>query len=197
MRAHADRWIVVLLAGAAGCGWVDRRQDAEYGALSALINEITTEEGFGGSPELRAENRPVELIVIQEEVGEEGRESPPEVSSYVTDGLPSLDSATIVDFESGPRRPVFTREFTGIGEYILVPARAIFDDRGWSGFYEEYPGAAGVFAFSHVGLSADRSQALIHATHLRDGLWGHADFYLLERRDQRWQVVEHVRMSDI
>jgi hypothetical protein len=60
---------------------------------------------------------------------------------------------------------------------------------GWWSLKNHYPQSDGVVELSRVAFDASGSQALVYLA-LLNPTWGSGHFYLVEKRTDRWDVVE-------
>jgi len=81
-------------------------------------------------------------------------------------------------------------------EYVLLSAEEqqnIFSQPdGWDAFYQKYPGSGGYTAFSRVGFNATLDQALIYVGNVGGLLMGAGFYYLLEKKDGEWRLMEQI-----
>jgi len=61
---------------------------------------------------------------------------------------------------------------------------------GWKAFYEKYPDSGGYNQFSAVGFNADKTVAVVYAAHFCGGLCAGGEFYVLEKKDGKWQPLK-------
>jgi hypothetical protein len=81
--------------------------------------------------------------------------------------------------------------------YILLTDsdfRQIFalNTSGWSVFYDRYPNSPGMTTVSRVGFNDDLTQALLYAATWSNWLAGSGHYYLLEKVDGTWQIIQQV-----
>ena len=69
---------------------------------------------------------------------------------------------------------------------------AIFADGpgGWQGFYAKYPDSGGFNEVSAVGFNADKTVAVVYVAHSCGGLCGGGSFYVLQKREGKWQSLK-------
>ena len=170
---------------------------AEYDVISAAIRVILEREPYAGAPASEANSEPISQVII---LATPDPESPIYIRAVEPDSGSAMDPSTLSDYTAKAKRGTFDERFTGIGSYQLLPVSDLhtFDQRGgWPGFYERFPGAAGLFAFSRVGISADGREAIVHLLHLRHGDWGHSDSMLFRRQRDTWELAGEERLTDI
>lgn len=116
---------------------------------------------------------------------------------------PNVESDTATDFDAKNAKTYLLKsQFDSKAPYVLVPdqqLRALFaepspahiDLNSWKLFYQRYPGAPGVIAFSSVGLNAKKSQALVYVANQRGCLSGSGSFVVLSK-DNSWKIQKIV-----
>lgn len=178
-----------LLAGCDTSTPPDNARPSANHVYSALLQQTILEDGWGGDPEHYDDRRPIELLVI---VGEVSREAAWAAGDRARI-LPALDPTTVADFQAQPLEGRLDLKLEGVGAYQTLSAdelTSIFDEGGWTRFYERFPASPGFVDFSRVGFGRDGTQALVYMGQLRDGLWGDGGLFLLERRETGWTVVD-------
>ena len=185
MRAVQQRYLVLASAVSFGCAPSGIDQ-IEYDVLSAAISVVLEREPYVGAPESVEDGRPIERVVV---IAQPEPEGPMTLRPLNVSAGPPMDPSTLSDYADKTERPPFERRFTGIGDYELPSPeelQSVFAKGGWSGFYERFPGAAGFFAFSRVGVSRDREEAILYLVHVRGATWGHEDEMLFRKQSNRW-----------
>lgn len=68
----------------------------------------------------------------------------------------------------------------------------IFSDGvgGWKNFYQKYPDSGGYNELSAVGFNSDKTVAVVYVAHSCGGLCGAGQFYVVEKKDGRWQELK-------
>lgn len=61
---------------------------------------------------------------------------------------------------------------------------------GWSNFYKKYPESTGEINFSNVGFNAQSTQAIVYVVYGCGGLCGSGEYYLLEKKNGKWEIIE-------
>lgn len=61
---------------------------------------------------------------------------------------------------------------------------------GWRSFYKNFPKSSGKINFSNVGFNAQLTQAIVYVSHGCGGLCGSGDYYLLEKKNGKWEIAE-------
>jgi hypothetical protein len=62
----------------------------------------------------------------------------------------------------------------------------------WTDFTRRFPGAWGMVGFSRVAFDLTQTQAMVYSHHQCGPGCGNADTWVLERKGERWQVVERM-----
>jgi hypothetical protein len=107
------------------------------------------------------------------------------------DGIP-VNPTTLASYAAKPLAGAFSRQFSGIGPYVLLEKaeiEALNASGFWRSFYARYPLAPGLFVLSRAGISEEGDEAIIWVMHIREGTWGHADSMLLRRQEGNWYVA--------
>ena len=117
---------------------------------------------------------------------------------------PETDPETTSDFKAKMEKTSrLERKFNLKTKYILVTsdqlhkvfvtdANGKIDGDSWKPFYQQYPGAPGVIAFTRVGFNAHKDQALVYAVHQSGLLGGSGKFYVLSKCDETWEIQKQV-----
>jgi hypothetical protein len=169
MRAVQQRYLVLASAVSFGCAPSGIDQ-IEYDVLSAAISVVLEREPYVGAPESVEDGRPIERVVV---IAQPEPEGPMTLRPLNVSAGPPMDPSTLSDY----------------ADYELPSPeelQSVFAKGGWSGFYERFPGAAGFFAFSRVGVSRDREEAILYLVHVRGATWGHEDEMLFRKQSNRW-----------
>lgn len=73
---------------------------------------------------------------------------------------------------------------------------ALFSGRtcseGWQRFFEEYPGAPGLFGFSRVAVDASGTRALVYVSRAFQCLGAEGSLVVLTRGDDEWEIARRV-----
>ena len=62
----------------------------------------------------------------------------------------------------------------------------------WLGFRQRFPGAWGILGYTRVAFNTARTQALVFTNHACGQSCRNADTWLLERRGEKWRIVERI-----
>ena len=112
--------------------------------------------------------------------------------------FPELDSSTLHSFEVRNAKTVHldAARFDGLPVALVsrrtirnwFPRSASLPER-WERFYERFPKAQGFLAFSSVGFSDDRRQALLYYGNQYDGLGGRGELLLFAWDGRQWMII--------
>jgi hypothetical protein len=92
---------------------------------------------------------------------------------------------------------VLRRQLTISKHYQLVPPAQVADmnasDVGfWDQFRKTYPQSRGLLNFSRAAFDWRRSKAMVSASFSLDSDYGIGVLFLLEKKDSRWSIVDHI-----
>lgn len=79
----------------------------------------------------------------------------------------------------------------------IVPKRLPLPERERADFMRIDPDRVGILRLSHVGFSADATQALVAVGRYYAYGWSEASYYLLERRYSTWWIVDEVKIWEV
>lgn len=65
---------------------------------------------------------------------------------------------------------------------------------GWMGYYKQFPRSQGVVTFSRVGFSPDGMQALFFYKNVCGELCGEANYAVMQKHNDGWQVEKEINM---
>lgn len=161
-----------------------------YAVYAAVLRETVLAEGFGGPPRDEAARGPIEQLVIVERTDSVWWQSSAE---SIRSGFPSLDTTTVADFLANAGGTRLERKLEGIGPYVFFTEAdrvSIFEEfNSWRPFYERFPGAPGLVAFSPVGFNVAGTEAIVYMMHGRGGTWAHGTLYALRMEGGEWRIV--------
>ena len=60
----------------------------------------------------------------------------------------------------------------------------------WVRFYQKYPHSSGLVFFSNIGFNAQHTQAFVYGGYMCDGLCGQGRYFLLEKVNGKWQIIQ-------
>jgi hypothetical protein len=111
--------------------------------------------------------------------------------------LSGLSTATTTDYIERNAAPLTLEavRFQVSSEIILLSSADLDqffkkDGGGWDAFYQQYPDAQGTLTFSAVGFNRDQTQALVYAGNQSHWLAGAGFYYLLEKQNDQWVVID-------
>jgi hypothetical protein len=118
---------------------------------------------------------------------------------YIRGQLDGLSQATTTDYMECNVTPLNleAERFPVNAKIILLSPEAFkqfFQENGdgWEAFYAQYPDAQGILSFSAVGFNANQSQALVYAGNQSHWLAGAGYYYLLEKQNGIWVIIEEI-----
>ncbi len=124
--------------------------------------------------------------------------------AYFDRVAPDVEFDTISDFKAKSEKSgLLERRLDLKTPYVFVSEDeldALFNHKvgvltdigGWGRFYERYPGAPGLIAFSRVGFDSIKDQALVYIGFQHGYLGGSGRFLVLAKADRSWQVQKQV-----
>ena len=182
------------------------------GSLLTACQRDSTPMPTPSAAELQAEEARVYTALFDEIYGE------PRMYVLSEQSTPGMEGAEALESIIETYLPRFTELETGTAEnfrlrnetaaslpadmelgppYILLTDsdfRQIFalNTSGWSMFYDRYPNSPGMTTVSRVGFNDDLTQALLYAATWSNWLAGSGQYYLLEKVDGTWQIIQQV-----
>lgn len=166
------------------------RLDAdEYSIYSSIVNTQLNWKG-------------VTKIVIRDRTGISGlitakmADGKHQFEAYLRKAVPGVSSDTAADFyEKAAQTGLLENRLRVSLPYFLVTAQdetLIFSSRtnGWQNFYQRYPGAQGLLAFSLIGFNSARSQALVYYADQSNYVGGAGYLVLLTKKKDAWAIVK-------
>lgn len=73
-------------------------------------------------------------------------------------------------------------------DYVLLNEKESQDIKGWDEFYKKYPNSPGIISVSRVGFNKEKNQAVVYVGLQSDYLAGRGVIFLLEKKDNSWQI---------
>ena len=143
-----------------------------------------------------AENPDVTLL-LQDTGADSSMTSPEEVMDFIKSGLPAVSDETINDYLKNNKQDSQLSASMNVGaEYQLLSAdefAEISSQSDWGNVLKEkYPDSNGYMFFSRVGFNNAHDQALIYVGRVYGPLAGEASYYLLEKKDAKWMIVNQI-----
>ena len=143
-----------------------------------------------------AENPDVTLL-LQDTGADSSMSSSQDVMDFIKSGLPEASDQTINDYLKNNKQDSQLSASMNVGvEYQLLSADEFAEissqsDRG-NVLNEKYPDSDGYMFFSRVGFNKAHDQALIYVGRVYGPLAGEASYYLLEKKDAKWMIVNQI-----
>lgn len=136
-------------------------------------------------------------VLLQDTATDISTDDPRETMKYVQSGLPSVSKETVNNYLERNASPSQLKPDMQLGvEYVLLSAeeqQSIFNQPdGWGAFYEKYPDSGGYTVLSRVGFNDTLDQALIYVANVGGPLMGAGNYYLLEKKDGEWLIIEQI-----
>lgn len=136
-------------------------------------------------------------VLLRETSADISSDDPTESLDYIKSGLPSASKETLNSFvDRNKEHTQLSPDMQLDVEYVLLSAdeqQSIFTQGdGWKTFYEKYPGSGGYTSLSRVGFNDTLDQALVYIGNMAGPLMGAGFYYLLEKKNGEWQILEQV-----
>ncbi len=133
-------------------------------------------------------------VVLRKETGTNPR-CLPTGTPVETDWKPVIDNYRI---ENAAARSLQAEFDVGVPYAVVTDneIKASFTDArndpnlGWGGFYKRFPDSGGFVVASAVGFDSAKRRAMVYVTHSCGSLCGGGTYYLLERVESVWQLVQ-------
>jgi hypothetical protein len=168
----------------------------EYAVYNAVLDSIYAS----------SEPKPQQFVINVEPITETQHPSTGTIGGLTGTGAARPETApdTKSDFdEKGKKSCRLDRRFDLKVPYTLVvndDLNKIFaldpsghiDPKVWDHFYQRYPGAAGIVAFSRVGFDSKKNQALVYLVIQYGLVGGSGEFCVLVRNDGKWTIEKQV-----
>ncbi len=161
----------------------------------ACADDQTADGAFAAVLNLFLKDSEGKKIVLIKETNKHG-----EISHYTRTNLPTLRDDTVRSFIEA------NQAGNNLSEEALAHSRVIALSKldyhkltkrgGEEALNEAYPNAIGVFKCSHVGLSTDKTQALIHINRRSGFNDSYGAYYLLKFENGKW-IVEATVMTHV
>ena len=191
-----QRQVGIFLAAMvlSGCGQVSTPtpapSEADIQAEEALVYAALFDQIYG-------EPR-IYVLMEQSSPGMDGVEG---LDSIIEDYLPrfsDLEAETAESFRSRNESTILLPDSMELGlPYVLLPQsdfHEIFalNTSGWSVFYNRYPNSPGLTTVSQVGFNDDFTQAFLYTATWSNWLAGAGYYYLLQKMEGTWQIIQQV-----
>lgn len=136
-------------------------------------------------------------LILQETSTNISTDNPKQTLDYIKEGLPSLSNETIDSFMERNVQPGQLSPDMDLGvEYILLTSQelsGITSQPNWGEVLtEKYPGSYGYTIFSRVGFNNSLDQAVIYVGSVGGPLMGSGFYYLMEKKNGEWLMMEQV-----
>lgn len=136
------------------------------------------------------------VILLQDTATDINSDNPQQTIDYVKSGLKSISKETLDNYLERNAQPVQLSPDMQLGvDYVLLSGEelsAIFrEPDGWDAFHKKYSGA-GYTVFSRVGFNNTLDQAVIYVGSVAGPLMGSGSYFLMEKKDGQWIMMEQV-----
>ena len=136
-------------------------------------------------------------VLLRETSADISNDDPAQSLDYIKSGLPNASKETLNSFVDRNKEPSqLSPDMQLDVEYVLLSddeQQSIFTQaEGWDIFYEKYPGSGGYTSLSRVGFNDELDQAVVYAGNMAGPLMGAGFYYLLEKKDGEWSIIEQV-----
>jgi hypothetical protein len=136
-------------------------------------------------------------VLLRETSADISSDDPAQSLDYIKSGLPSASKETLNSFiDRNQEHTQLSPDMQLDVEYVLLSddeQQSIFTQaEGWDTFYEKYPGSGGYTSLSRVGFNDELDQAVVYAGNMAGPLMGAGFYYLLEKKDGEWSIIEQV-----
>ena len=136
-------------------------------------------------------------VLLRETSSDISNDDPAQSLDYIKSGLPSASKETLNSFiDRNQEHTQLSPDMQLDVEYVLLSddeQKSIFTQaEGWDTFYEKYPGSGGYTSLSRVGFNDELDQAVVYAGNMAGPLMGAGFYYLLEKKDGEWRIIEQV-----
>lgn len=187
----------LTLISASGFGQIDIENEIISALVRSEIKSLPDDTVFtrkGEIKRIKTRQNPEIILVIETETFL----FDPEVNSFnsfknETNGLPSLDSLTYIDFIDKNKTKIQIDSIYGFQGAITYNSRQeienIFKQGGWDNYHKTH-GFKSMIKVSRPGLNLNMTKAFIYYSSSSGGLNGAGFYLILERIDDKWIVKE-------
>jgi hypothetical protein len=124
---------------------------------------------------------------------------PQESIDYIKSGLDGLSDETFDNYLSRNAQPgpLPANMNLGVKYVLLTPDELteISSQANWGQVLDErYPGSKGYTIFSRVGFNPSLDQALVYVANVGGPLVGSGSYYLMEKKNGVWVLIEQVNV---
>jgi hypothetical protein len=138
------------------------------------------------------------VLMEQSSPGMEGVEALESIIDTYLPRFSDLEAETAESFQSRNETATSLPPGMDIGLPYVLLTQADFDGifalntSGWNVFYTRYPNSPGMTTVSRVGFNRDLTQAFVYAGTWSNWLAGAGYYYLLEKVDGSWVILQQV-----
>ncbi len=136
------------------------------------------------------------VVLLQDTATDINSDDPQQTIDYVKSGLKSISNETLDSYLDRNAQPSQLSPDMQLGvDYVLLSSEelsAIFrEPDGWDAFHEKYSDG-GYTVFSRVGFNNTLDQAVLYVGSVAAPLMGSGSYYLMEKKDGQWIMMEQV-----
>lgn len=110
--------------------------------------------------------------------------------------MPTLSEETYEDFVAKNKESYILKDSFDVMAHIVLTSEEelnnLFEDDGWSEFYEIYPSSQGIMNVSRVGFNTEMNQAFFYVGNQNHWLSGSGYYVLLEKKNGVWRIKNEV-----
>ncbi len=137
------------------------------------------------------------VVILQDTATEIPTDDPQQTIDYIKSGLKRLSDETLDNYMARNEKPGQLSPDMQLGvDYVLLSTdelSKISSQPDWPEVMaEKYSGSGGYVIFSRVGFNAALDQALVYVGDVAGPLMGAGFYYLLEKRNGEWVMIEQI-----
>jgi hypothetical protein len=138
-------------------------------------------------------------IILQNTASFLTEADPEESMEYVKSGLDGISKETFENYMARNAQSVALPGNMNLGvQYVILTPEELAEvgsQPNWGKLLaERYPGSNGYTIFSRVGFNNSLDQALVYVGNVGGPLVGSGSYYLLEKKDGKWVMIEQVNV---
>ncbi len=137
------------------------------------------------------------VLILERTSSDISSDDPVHSIDYIKSGLKSISNATVDSFlERNAQSSQLSADMNLGVEYKLLTAedlKKISSGPNWGELLkQEYPGSFGYTIFSRVGFNNTLDQAVIYVGNVAGPMMGSGSFFLMEKQNGEWILMEQV-----
>jgi hypothetical protein len=139
------------------------------------------------------------VLILQNTSTDISDDDPQQMMDYIKSGLENVSSETIDAYLTRNEQITQLAPDMNLGvEYTLISPEELAEissQPNWGErLAEKYPGAYGYTIFSRVGFNNSLDQALIYVGFVGGPLFGSGSYYLMEKRNGEWLMMDEINV---